>query len=173
MLEILVEPALQDLGAVVIAPDSVAGRWTNAENEAALLRILDRVISTYKIDEDRVLVTGFSMGGSGTWYMAARHPDRFTAAIPISARPPREEVEWKIPLYVIHSRDDTVAPFARTETHVRQLKSQSVDVQFVPIDGVSHFETARFVKPLRDAIPWIKSVWKSEGPEGPKGQQGD
>ena len=163
ILEVLVEPALEDLGAVVIAPDSVAGRWNNAENEAALLRILNRVVSTYNIDESKVLVTGFSMGGSGTWYMAARHPDRFSAAIPIAARPPREEVDWKIPLYVIHSRDDTVAPFARTEAYVTQLKSQDVDVQFVPLDGVTHFETPRFVQPLREAIPWIQKVWNSEG----------
>ena len=162
MLEILVEPALRDLRAIILAPDSVAGRWSTSENEEALLQIMDRVVSTYNIDQDKVLVTGFSMGGSGTWHMAARHPDRFSAAIPIAARPPREDVEWKSPLYVIHSRDDQVAPFARTEAYVTQQQAQGVDIQLVRIDGVRHVETARFGQPLKEALPWVRKVWKEQ-----------
>jgi dienelactone hydrolase len=48
--------------------------------------ILDAVCKTYPVDLDRIYVTGFSYGGTGTWRTAIEHPDRFAAAAPICGR---------------------------------------------------------------------------------------
>ena len=40
--------------------------------------------SRYRIDTDRIYLTGPSLGGSGTWYLAARYPGTFAAIAPIS-----------------------------------------------------------------------------------------
>ncbi len=96
------------------------------------------------------------------WYMAARHQNRFAAAIPIAARPESDsgEIEWRIPLYIIHSRQDEVVPLEPVETVVGQLKARGVSVELVVVEGITHFETSRFIGPLRAAIPWIQNVWK-------------
>lgn len=46
------------------------------------LEVLDLALETYPIDPDRVMLTGHSMGGHGTWIVGVRHPDRFAALAP-------------------------------------------------------------------------------------------
>ena len=72
---------------------------------------------SYNIDRKRVLVVGFSMGGRGTWHMAAQHPDLFTAAIPMAASTRGMTIDQlgRQPTYVIHSREDEVVPFEPAE----------------------------------------------------------
>ena len=48
-----------------------------------LVELLDAIIKNYDVDEDRIYLTGLSMGGSGSWRLAADHPDRFAAVVPI------------------------------------------------------------------------------------------
>ena len=57
-------------------------------------------------------MTGFSMGGAGTWHFASRFPERFSAAIPMAGRPPADIGAWKMPVLAIHSRSDEVVPIA-------------------------------------------------------------
>ena len=45
--------------------------------------LLDEVLSSYSVDIDRVYLTGFSMGGYGTWGLAMAYPESFAAIAPI------------------------------------------------------------------------------------------
>jgi predicted peptidase len=158
----LVEPALRDLGAIIIAPDCTGDDWTQPDSEQDVLDLLDHIEATYRVDSDRTLITGYSMGGIGTWYLAARHQDRFAAALPMAATPPSFAIDaaWDIPLYVIHSSEDELFPVRWTETAVEQLVTEGASVELVVVDGVSHRETHRFIEPLRTAIPWIQKAWE-------------
>jgi predicted peptidase len=49
-----------------------------------VLALLDTVLASYRVDPDRVYLTGLSMGGYGAWSLALRHADRFAAVAPIS-----------------------------------------------------------------------------------------
>ncbi len=89
VLRILIGPALAELGAVMVAPDALGGGpWDTRQNEEAVLWLLDSVMRSYSIDPRRVIVTGFSMGGAGTWHFAGKYPERFAAAVPVAGRPP-------------------------------------------------------------------------------------
>src|SRR5688572_25451813 len=77
VLDILVGPALADLGAIIVAPDSLGGGWDNAENDRAVVQLLDKILADYSIDTTKIVVTGFSMGGAGTWHFGAKYPQRF------------------------------------------------------------------------------------------------
>ena len=52
------------------------------------MAILDEVMSEYKTDPKHVYLTGLSMGGSGTFSLAAAHPERWAAIAPICNCPP-------------------------------------------------------------------------------------
>ena len=65
MVQILIGPALAELGAIIVAPDSVRGNWSTRENETAVNALLDMVMARYAIDNKKVAVTGYSMGGTG------------------------------------------------------------------------------------------------------------
>src|ERR1700687_1658161 len=76
MIEILIGPALAQLGAIIVAPDSVRGNWSTPENEKAVNALLDMVLARYTIDKKKVVVTGYSMGGTGSWHFGEKFPQR-------------------------------------------------------------------------------------------------
>jgi pimeloyl-ACP methyl ester carboxylesterase len=69
-------------GAFVLHP---YGRYCNAfklAGEVDVLEALAHARQHYRIDEDRVVMRGFSMGGAGCWQFAVHYPDRWVAAAP-------------------------------------------------------------------------------------------
>jgi predicted peptidase len=160
MLDILIEPALGELGVIIVAPDSVDGGWNSAQNETAVNALLAAVEKAYNIDRKKEIVTGFSMGGAGTWYWAGKYPDRFSAAIPVSGRP--TSGAWRVPVFAVHSRDDQTVPIGPAERRIAELKQQGINAKIVVLRGIQHYETYKFVNGLRQAVPWIQQVWASK-----------
>jgi predicted peptidase len=160
VLRILVGPGLAELGAIIVAPDSVGGGWNNAENEKAVTALLDAVLANYTVDQRKIAVTGYSMGGTGSWHFAQKFPDRFSAAIPLASRPPESATGWRVPVLAIHSRDDERAPFAPAQARITELQRTGVNAKLILLSGISHYETQRFQEPLRAAVPWLREVWK-------------
>lgn len=69
---------------ITLFPQSQKGGWKATGDEAQrALAILDETMKTYKIDEKRQYLTGLSMGGFGTWSLAAEYPTRWAAIAPI------------------------------------------------------------------------------------------
>ena len=161
LVEGLVEPALGDLGAIIVAPDSAAGSWADETAEQHVLELLDYVEANYTIDAEKTLLTGYSMGGGGTWYFAPRYPERFKAAIVMAGRPQADSMslEWQTPMYVIHSTDDQVVPFATTKDTVARLREQGVTIELVIVEGISHYEIPRYRPYLAAALPWVQEAW--------------
>src|SRR5712691_2693793 len=156
----LIGPALVGLGAIIVAPDSVRGNWSTSENEKAVNALLDMVMAHYAIDKKRVAVTGYSMGGTGSWHLAEKFPERFSAAIPIASRPPASAAGWRLPVLAIQSRDDQIVPFDPAAARVAELQKVGVNAKLIALTGIAHYEAARFRDPLRQAVPWLWEVWK-------------
>ena len=156
----LVQPALADLGAIIIAPESLGGGWNTANNERGVNALLEAVQATYRIDPKKIAVTGYSMGGTGVWFFAGKYPERFSAAVPVAGMPPASAENWKTPVFAVHSRADEVMPIGPTETRMAQLQKAGVRTEFVVLTGISHYETQRFVDGLRRAVPWLREIWK-------------
>lgn len=157
----LVEPALRELGAIIVAPDCTGPDWTHSQSEKDVLTILSHIHEIYNVDPDRILITGYSMGGIGTWYLAARHQEIFSAALIMAGTPPPNitEVDWRIPLLIIQSQQDEMMPVQPTEIAVQQLKSNGKEVELILLEGVTHFETWRYSVPLCASVPWIQKAW--------------
>jgi Dienelactone hydrolase family len=56
--------------------------WNTIHGERFILTLIEIAKSQYQVDPDRVFVAGFSMGGTGSWFMAGRHPDLLAGALP-------------------------------------------------------------------------------------------
>ena len=163
----LVLPALQDLNAVIIAPDAPEAGWSHPGSEEAVLAVVADVKKRVAIDGQRTLVTGFSMGGAGAWFFAQTHPEVFRAAIPMAAAPRAEGDDpatatvapVKMPVYAIHSRADRTVPLDRVERGVKALQAQGGNVTLTLIDDIPHSMIPGFIEPLAAAMPWITQVW--------------
>jgi predicted peptidase len=156
----IIGPALEELGAIIVAPDSVRGNWSTSENEKAVSALLDMVMTHYAIDKKRAAVTGYSMGGTGSWHLAEKFPERFSAVLPIAGRPPASAVGWRLPVLAIHSRDDQVQPFDPAAARIAELQKAGVNARLIAPTGIAHHEAGRFREPLREAVPWLQEVWK-------------
>jgi predicted peptidase len=160
VLKGLIGPALAGLGAIIVAPDSVRGNWSSGENEKAVNVLLDFVMAHYAIDKKKVAVTGYSMGGTGSWHLAEKFPERFSAAIPIASRPPASVAGWRLPVLAIHSRDDQVAPFDPAEARIAELQKAGVNAKLIVLTDIAHYEISRFRDALRQAVPWLREIWR-------------
>jgi len=69
---------------IVVIPRAEGFGWgADTANAKRALAMLDEVEKEYKTDPKRQYLTGLSMGGMGTWSIAAAHPDRWAAIVPI------------------------------------------------------------------------------------------
>jgi predicted peptidase len=157
----LVLPAFRELNAVMIAPDCPGAGWTDPESESAVMELLRSIQDDYPVDRRRIVVTGYSMGATGTWDYVFKHPRLFSAAIVVSGMPPRGIVlnDPGTPILAIHSRDDELFPLEAVRKFVRTCESQGIAVELRVVAGLSHYHTDRFVPALREAVPWIKRAW--------------
>lgn len=160
VLQALIGPALAELGGIMVAPDSVRGDWSSPENEKAVSALLDEIEGRYAVDKKKIVVTGYSMGGAGSWHIAEKYPERFSAVIPVAGRPPASPSGWKLPVLAIHSRDDQVAPIGPAEARIMELQKAGVNARMIALTGITHYETSRFRDALRQAIPWLREIWK-------------
>jgi predicted peptidase len=129
-----------DFPFVVVSPQCPAGEtWTDAEAVDALL---DRVIHDYRIDPDRVYITGHSMGGRGALYFAYRFPSRFAAVLALSPLSPIAAWAGKlahIPLSLFHGSGDSLAPIADTKELVQAVEREGGHPRFDALPGRDHF----------------------------------
>ncbi|MGO8751511.1 MAG: prolyl oligopeptidase family serine peptidase [Thermoguttaceae bacterium] len=121
---------------IVVAPQCRCHGW----DPEVLTRLLDQVMAHYAVDRERVYVTGLSMGGYGTWALAAACPDRFAAAVPIcGGGDPRWAEQLKdLPIWVFHGAKDDTVPLSASEEMVHALESAGGNVQFTVYPNAGH-----------------------------------
>ncbi|MGN1081152.1 MAG: hypothetical protein ACI4QV_03600 [Acutalibacteraceae bacterium] len=100
-----------DYDCYVIAPQCPNDSFWAARIES-LYEFLLEMIKTYNIDENRISLTGVSMGGFGTWFLAMAHPDTFCAIAPCcGGGMPWNAHVLKMPIKAFHGdKDPTVLP---------------------------------------------------------------
>jgi poly(3-hydroxybutyrate) depolymerase len=158
--DLLIVPAFSGLRSVIVAPDAGRRSGWSAADEAGVMWLAARLREVYPIDPAKVVMTGFSAGGAQTWLVANRNQDFFTAAIPVSARPRQNEEPWRIPVRVVHSRDDELIAFSTVEAYVSAQQALGAPMQLQVVNGVSHYQTSAFVPHLREAVAWLSEVWR-------------
>ena len=119
--------------------------------------ILDECRDFYNIDEDRVYVTGLSMGGFGTWDMLARHGARFAAGLPIcgGGDASRAKMLKRIPIWTFHGSDDGAVPVAGTRAMFSSIKKEGgEEIGYTEFDGYGH-NVWDAVYTDRQVIDWL------------------
>lgn len=108
------------------SPPASGESYRPAWKAEILLPLLDRVEAEMNIDPARVYVTGLSMGGYGTWRLAAAAPERFAAVAPICGGGDPERMAAalaKVPVWVFHGARDSVVPLSESQKLVAAIRA--------------------------------------------------
>lgn len=114
--------------------------WHTRWALAALGALLADVTRYYRVDPDRVYVTGASMGGVGTWAVAAAYPDSFAAIAPISgwAMPDLVGRLCRIPCWIFHGAQDPIVSADDSRLMEARLKRAGAEVRLTVYPDAGH-----------------------------------
>jgi len=89
-------PELKDVNYIVAAPYSRGTAGYQGIPEQDVYEMIDDLKSRFLIDEDRIYLTGLSMGGGGTIWLGLTRPDMWAAIAPVCPAPPEESADLAV-----------------------------------------------------------------------------
>jgi predicted peptidase len=131
----------KDFPAIVVFPQSQKRTWkANSDDGKRALEILELVQKEYKTDPKSVYLTGLSMGGYGTWSLAAKYPDKWAAMVPIcGGGDPKDADKIKgIPCWCFHGDADPAVKVDRSRDMIEALKKAGSEPKYTEYPGVGH-----------------------------------
>jgi predicted peptidase len=143
--------------AVIVMPQCRKNVWWAESNMADVaMAALAQAQKEFHGDPARTYLTGLSMGGYGTWYLAGKYPGKFAAIAPICGgilvpdmarqqsaddNAPYTEAARKIgktPAWIFHGGDDTVVPVTESRRMNDAMKALGGEVHYTEYPGVGH-----------------------------------
>ncbi len=125
--------------------------WNNIVEE--LKELIERVAAQYGVDKGRILITGSSMGGYGTWEMAMSFPTMFAAAAPVAGG----GVSWRVgrarslPIKAYHGSVDGVVP----PINSKMLTDVLPNAELVILEGKDHGDGIDYAYEHTDLMEWL------------------
>ncbi len=139
---------------IMIAPCCPEGHvWNHLHMQA--MEVIDKLVKRYNGDPDRVTITGLSMGGYGTWDIAANNDGYFAAAAPLCGG----GLVWMVgnitvPVRAFHGEADATVPVDESIRMVERLKQEGGNVTLTTYPGVGH-NCWDYVYGETDLVEWL------------------
>lgn len=127
-----------------------------SDQMAVALLALEKTLKEHPVDRRRLYLTGLSMGGYGSWYLAARHPERFAAVGPICGGGPEAQAAKLVglPLWAWHGDEDRAVPVERSRKMIAAIRKAGGKPKYTELAGVGHGSWVQAYHP--DALlPWM------------------
>jgi predicted peptidase len=127
--------------AFVLMPQAQKRGWqADGEDAQRALDILKSVETDYKIDDKRLYLTGLSMGGFGTWSLAAKYPDKWAAIVPICGGGNVKDAATikAIPCWCFHGDADKSVSVDRSRAMIKALTEAGGEPKYDEYPGVGH-----------------------------------
>ena len=155
--------------ALVVFPQASHGYGWRGLNMRDAIAALDDAIKTHDVDEDRVYVTGISMGGYGAWAAALAQPERFAAIVPVCGGldhtlgitiPDAATRIARIPQWVFHGEADNIVPVTESRAMVDALRTAGCEVRYTEYPRVRHNSwDPAYAEP--ELMPWLLAQRRS------------
>ena len=145
-----------EIPAVVLCPQCPGSFvWDNLVSE--LMSVIIKVRDEFGISEDRVCLTGASMGGFGTIMMGMTYPTFFSAIGPVAGG----GMSWRgaklqtTPAYFIHGDADETVPVIYSKMVSDVVAGTGGQVIFKSLPGLGHMDGIDYAYRNTDLIPWL------------------
>ncbi len=144
---------------IIVAPQCpINQRWST---DNWFDNFYEEVTTKYRVDTNKVYLTGVSLGGSGTWYLAIKYPEKFAAIAPMSGFTRHIDYIIKntdklidIPIWAFHGKIDKVVQFEDTELLINKLEGKNRDLKFTAEPDLGHW-IDWLVYPKQELYDWF------------------
>jgi len=154
-----------DFPFVVVSPQLSAGSW----QPQPLVRLLDEVLETYRIDRNRVYLTGVSLGGGGAWYLAGAAPERFAAFAPVCGYGGLSLADKVagLPIWAFHGKQDEIVSLEPHRRLIEAIRNRGGDARMTVFPDGDHGSIILPVYRMEELYDWFLSHRRSSGAEVP------
>ncbi|MDA0766079.1 MAG: prolyl oligopeptidase family serine peptidase [Verrucomicrobia bacterium] len=124
----------------IIAPQCPDENGWIGSKADSVLKIIEELVKKLPIDKKRIYLTGYSMGGYGTFHLLAQEPKLFAAGIPIAGggNPSSAGSFKKVPIWVFHGAKDPTVPVQQSRTMVEALKKERAEPKYTEFPDGNH-----------------------------------
>lgn len=131
--------------------------WDQVEQD--LLGMITTIQTNYRIDVNRLYITGLSYGGFGTWFMASKHPQLFAAVVPVVGwgHPDLMEpiAKAKLPVWAFAAGRDTAVQKKFFYAGINKLEqSGESEIRFTVHEDMGHDAWKR-IYASKDLYDWL------------------
>lgn len=155
-----------DFPFVVVSPITPKHGWDSKRVMTFLDDFLKENRFRYRIDPERVYLTGLSMGGFGTFSVACDYPDRFAAIVPLAGGgdPELAEKLLNTPTWAFHDEADDVVAYEHTFKMIEAMKEHSArNVKLTTLHNSGH-NISQPVYSCPDLYQWLLEQRKKQRP---------
>ena len=154
----------QPCPAYVVFAQSHKRNWRAGSTDAnRALRMVDELCKEAPIDTNRIYLTGLSMGGYGTWSLAAAEPKRWAAIVPVcGGGNPADVAKFKdIPCWCFHGDKDTAVKVEKSREMIEALKKVESEPKYTEYPGVGHNSWDKAYG-TPELFPWLFAQKRTE-----------
>ena len=125
---------------IAVSPQCLKNNTGRGWSIEDLNKLYDYIVANYKVDKERIYLTGLSMGGYGSWAWAAANPDKFAAVAPIcgGGNPSQAKNYGKLPIWAFHGDKDGAVPHQKSVDMVEAIKKEGGNAKLTTYPGVGH-----------------------------------
>src|SRR5947208_1550002 len=151
-------------GYILACPTLVQGAWWTRQAEELVLATIRAVQARYRIDPDRIFLTGMSNGGIGAWIIGSHHAPLFAGLAPMASGLddvlfPFLENLRHTPTYLIHGLKDQVMPVELSRSIVRELTRLGYEFVYREHDRVHSIAGGHYFprEELPELVAWFEA----------------
>jgi pimeloyl-ACP methyl ester carboxylesterase len=136
-------PPMRDQDYIVACPFGRGTMGYQGIAEQDVYDVMAEVKRRYPIDEDRVYLTGSSMGGGGALWLALTRPDIWAAVAPVcpATTPGSEDLAGNalnFPVRLFHGELDPAVPAENSRQWQKRMLEAGVTVDYTEFPGIRH-----------------------------------
>lgn len=136
-------PEWDNVQYIVVAPFARGTMGYVGIPEEDVIQVIEKCREDFDINENRIYLTGLSMGGGGTLYIGLSRPDLFAAIAPVCPAPPAgffdlTENALNLPVALHQGGADPVVRPEGSRRIVDELRSMGTMVEYYEYPGVQH-----------------------------------
>ncbi|MGC6426019.1 MAG: prolyl oligopeptidase family serine peptidase [Akkermansiaceae bacterium] len=124
----------------IIAPQNPDQQGWRGDSADGVVKIVKELVKNLPVDENRIYLAGYSMGGYGTFHLLAQEPKLFAAGVPIAGggNPGTAKDIKKIPIWVFHGAKDPTVKVDQSQRMVEALKDAKGEVKYTEYPNGDH-----------------------------------